>query len=118
MPVGHIPITIGASTLQGEANQRVESGILEAVSLHPEQTGLGVAQAFGILDLISYENPAPVRAAFLTSGYIGASQPLSWTGHIILEPQFAVRALVFCTVATIPFTLSILTNTRFPRAGE
>lgn len=110
MPIGQVPLVVPAGFTYEQAIQRVENGTLQGVSIYPESIGTGVAENYGIIELLTYENPEPIPILLLASGYFGASLSITWTGRITLEPALAVRGVIWANTTNVAFRMNIFTE--------
>lgn len=109
MPFIQFPISVGAPLYQARETQLLERLFISSASLLPENTGIGQAEAYGQILIVSCDAPEPVPVAILASGYLGASVIIGWTGRIKMDISFGIQARVWCNT---PFTFrcSVLTE--------
>lgn len=109
MPFG--TVTINTPVLAGQGNGIIstEKGIITGAGLMTERIGLGNAEAFCQIFLVSKEAPLPILILLLASGYIGASSAIGWTGRIMAEPTFAVQGFVY-NLTDFNFRMTVLTE--------
>lgn len=109
MPYGSVQILTIAPAGQGSALILAEKGIITGAGMMAERTGLGNAEAYCEIFLVSSDAPTPIKILLLASGYIGASSSVGWDGHILAEPAFNIQGFVFC-VREFPFRMTVLTE--------
>lgn len=109
MPYGSVTITTDPAVGQGSGIILAEKGIITGAGLITERTGLGNAEAFGQIFLVSTEIPTPIIILLLASGYIGASSAIGWDGRIVTDPTYAILGFVY-NLTEFPFRMTVLTE--------
>jgi len=87
----------------------IETGALVQISLFDPSHLSTLNSIYAEISLAHYHPSLEMREIVLAQALIGAAAALTWSGHIISEPNLFVCALTI-TDAAISLKLTILTN--------